>query len=91
MFEDDDYSQRARQLGLRVVCARDAFIHHWMKAAFSRLPAAEYEALFERNRRVYEAKWGAWTPHDGSPALVAELRTWRPALAEPAPQRWPRA
>ncbi|HVT44048.1 MAG TPA: glycosyltransferase [Thermoanaerobaculia bacterium] len=64
MFEDDDYALRVRAAGYRVVCARDAFVHHWMKAAFGKIPPDEYEQLFLRNRTLYEAKWGrAWKPH----------------------------
>jgi GT2 family glycosyltransferase len=66
MFEDDDYARRVRAAGLGIVCARDAFVHHWMKASFSKLPEAEYRAIFERNRRLFEEKWGVvWTPHAG--------------------------
>ena len=68
MFEDDDYAHRVRAAGFGIVCARDAFVHHWMKASFSRLPEEEYRALFDRNRRLFEEKWGvAWTPHAGAP------------------------
>jgi GT2 family glycosyltransferase len=64
MFEDDDYALRVRQLGLRIVCAEDVFVHHWGRASFSRLDDATYRALFEENRRKFEAKWGqAWEPH----------------------------
>jgi len=64
MFEDDDYSLRMRQAGFRVVCAEDSFVHHWMKAAFSRLSPVDYQNLFERNRGLFEEKWGTvWTPH----------------------------
>ncbi|HEX7705810.1 MAG TPA: glycosyltransferase [Thermoanaerobaculia bacterium] len=66
MFEDDDYAQRIRQEGLRVVCTRDVFIHHWMKAAFGKIPSADYQKLFDKNRALYEAKWGAWVAHKGS-------------------------
>ena len=37
MFEDDDYSLRLRKAGLRVVCAADAFVHHFGRAAFDKL------------------------------------------------------
>jgi GT2 family glycosyltransferase len=64
MFEDDDYTRRVRAAGLRVVCAADVFVHHVGQAAFKKLIAGgQYDALFEANRRSYEAKWGTWTAH----------------------------
>ena len=36
-FEDDDYCRRIEQLGLRVVCAEDVFIHHHLSASFNKL------------------------------------------------------
>lgn len=64
MYEDDDYAHRMKLAGYRVVCARDAFVHHWMKAAFGKIPTAEYQKLFEKNRAYYEQKWGTtWKPH----------------------------
>lgn len=69
MFEDDDYAQRVRNAGFEIVCARDAFVHHWMKASFAKIPDGEYKALFDRNRRLFEEKWGTvWTPHADAPA-----------------------
>jgi GT2 family glycosyltransferase/glycosyltransferase involved in cell wall biosynthesis len=65
MFEDDDYAQRLRRAGYRVVCARDAFVHHFGRASFGKLIASgEYGQLFERNRRLFEEKWGiSWQVH----------------------------
>lgn len=64
LFEDDDYAHRVRLAGYRIVCARDAFVHHWMRAAFAKIPEEEYRALFERNRSRFEAKWQTvWHPH----------------------------
>jgi GT2 family glycosyltransferase len=64
MFEDDDYSHRARLAGLRVVCAEDVFVHHFGQASFRKLPAEEYNAIFRRNQEHYERKWGiTWRPH----------------------------
>jgi GT2 family glycosyltransferase len=66
MFEDDDYSHRARLAGLRVVCAEDVFVHHFGQASFGKLPRAEYDAIWRHNQAHYERKWGiAWTPHTG--------------------------
>ncbi|HET7451750.1 MAG TPA: glycosyltransferase, partial [Thermoanaerobaculia bacterium] len=68
MFEDDDYSHRVRAAGYGIVCCRDAFVHHWMKASFRRLPEEEYRTLFETNRRLFEEKWGvSWKPHRSAP------------------------
>lgn len=65
MFEDDDYAQRIKAAGLRVVCATDVFVHHIGQSAFKKLiPTGEYEKLFEQNRRLYEEKWKVkWIPH----------------------------
>lgn len=66
MFEDDDYSRRAREAGYRVACAEDVFVHHFGQASFGALvPNGEYGDLFRRNRRLFEEKWGvAWESHE---------------------------
>jgi len=58
MFEDGDYCRRVRAAGLDIRCARDAFVHHWQMASFRRMRREEYLALFEKNRRRFEEKWG---------------------------------
>jgi GT2 family glycosyltransferase len=62
-FEDDDYCRRIDKLGLRIVCAEDVFIHHHLSASFNKLKNKDREALFKRNKALYEAKWGQWVPH----------------------------
>ncbi|MBN3782839.1 glycosyltransferase [Burkholderia sp. Ac-20345] len=62
-FEDDDYCRRVQAAGLIVACAEDAFVHHHLSASFDKLGAERKRALFEKNRAIYEAKWGKWTPH----------------------------
>lgn len=62
-FEDDDYCRRVRQAGLRTAVAEDVFVHHHLSASFSLLDEGWRQALFERNRALYEDKWGPWTPH----------------------------
>ncbi|HKQ75504.1 MAG TPA: glycosyltransferase [Blastocatellia bacterium] len=69
MFEDDDYAERLRAKGYRVVCAADAFVHHFGQAAFKKLiENGGYNALFDENRRRYEAKWNVkWAPRGHAP------------------------
>jgi GT2 family glycosyltransferase len=68
MFEDDDYALRLKRNGYRVVCAADAFVHHFGSAAFKKLmESGEHQRLLTENRQRYEAKWGIrWTPHLGT-------------------------
>lgn len=65
MFEDDDYTRRAREAGYRVVCAEDVFVHHFGQASFGKLLASgEYDAIFTSNQRRFEEKWAIrWEPH----------------------------
>lgn len=64
MFEDDELAERVRRLGKAVVCCEDVFVHHAGRAAFRTLDPVVYQAIFDRNRRVYESAVGrAWTPH----------------------------
>lgn len=64
LFEDDDYSYRARLEGLRVICAEDVFVHHAGRAAFGDLPGEELQALWDENQLRFEQKWGvSWEPH----------------------------
>lgn len=62
-FEDDDYCRRIQKANLTVACAEDAFVHHHLSASFDKLGVEKKRALFEKNRAIYEAKWGHWTPH----------------------------
>jgi GT2 family glycosyltransferase len=74
MFEDDDYSLRVRAKGYRVICAADAFVHHFGQASFSKLiEQGIYKSVFEENRRRFEAKWQtAWVPHRYAPLELEE-------------------
>ena len=65
MFEDDDYAMRLRSAGYQIVCAEDAFIHHFGQATIGKLsPTGEYGPRFHTNRERWEKKWArSWEPH----------------------------
>ena len=55
--------------------AEDAFCHHHLSASFDALPSGEKQALFDRNKALYEDRWGAWVPHryrEGRPASTLD-------------------
>lgn len=66
LLEDDDYSERVRAAGLRVVCAEASFVHHFGEASFGALVrSGARERLLRENRRHFEAKHGiAWVPYE---------------------------
>ncbi len=64
MFEDDDYAMRVKAKGYRMVCVEDVFVHHFGRSAMKRLDGTAYDALFERNRSLFERKWHVvWERH----------------------------
>jgi hypothetical protein len=65
LFEDDDYSERIRAAGYRVVCAEDAFVHHFGEGSFGALvPTGRYGEVFRTNKARFEEKWAVtWQPH----------------------------
>ncbi|WP_395687269.1 glycosyltransferase [Caenimonas koreensis] len=62
-FEDDDYCNRARQAGWQLAIAEDVFVHHHLSASFDKLKSSTRQELFEKNKAIYERKWGPWVPH----------------------------
>ena len=73
MFEDDDYAERIRISGHKVICAEDVYIHHWGGASFLQLDRYEYLMLFRENRRKFETKWHkTWKPHLQRQELLPE-------------------
>jgi len=64
MFEDDDHCAIIKSNGFICALAEDAYIHHHLSATFSKLKDGEKEALFEKNKKTFEEKWGKWKPHE---------------------------
>ena len=63
MFEDDDYAERVRRAGLKILCTQDVFIHHWGSASFTRLNNRQFFQLHKQNQRLFEEKWNRpWQP-----------------------------
>ena len=62
-FEDDDYCRRVEAAGLGIACAEDVFVHHHLSASFSKLNDKIRRVLYERNKEIYERRWGRWIPH----------------------------
>jgi GT2 family glycosyltransferase len=65
LLEDDDYSRRVREAGYLLLCADDAFVHHFGETSFGKLAASgEYNRVLEANRARFEEKWQApWQPY----------------------------
>jgi GT2 family glycosyltransferase len=66
LLEDDDYSRRVREAGYRLLCADDAFVHHFGETSFGKLAASgEYARVLEANRTRFEEKWHEpWQPYE---------------------------
>ena len=65
LFEDDDYAERVRIAGWRILCARDAFVHHVGQGTFRALvDTGAYDALWARNLARFESRWGRWHAQD---------------------------
>jgi len=62
-FEDDDYCLRVRDKGWTIGCSEDVFVYHELSASFDAEGATRRQAIFARNKALFEKKWGAWTPH----------------------------
>ena len=79
MLEDDDYSRRAREAGYRLVCAEDAFVHHFGETSFGKLVADR--ALRGATRRRTSAASRRSGASRGSPTGAARTRSTRTCSA----------
>ena len=73
MFEDDDHCAVIKSKGYICALAEDAFIHHHLSATFSKLKDEEREVLFEKNKDIFEKKWGKWKGHKYRSVRVKSL------------------
>lgn len=62
-FEDDDYCMRVKSKGWKLACAEDSFVHHHLSASFNKLKDNKKQELMDRNKAIFESKWGEWKPH----------------------------
>jgi GT2 family glycosyltransferase len=62
-FEDDDYCQRVLAADYMIEIVDDVFVHHHLSASFEKMPHADKKALLERNKAIFEERWGAWRSH----------------------------
>lgn len=57
-FEDEDYGARTQQAGLRCVVAESSYVWHAEHQTVRKMP--ERDALFAKNRRWCNERWGRW-------------------------------
>lgn len=55
-FEDNDYCERVKKAGYKLVCVGDTFIHHFGSRTFKTLKV-DYNRLFLNNRIKFHEKW----------------------------------
>jgi GT2 family glycosyltransferase len=89
LLEDDDYSLRARALGLRTICLADLLVHHFGETSFGELVASgEYGRILDANKQRFEEKWGRpWQPYERGekPAYESMTRRIREVVAQTLP------
>jgi GT2 family glycosyltransferase len=56
-FEDTDFSRRAVRAGYRCVRACGAYVYHRESSSFNKIKT--FKEDFQRNRQIYESRWGA--------------------------------
>jgi len=76
-FEDNDLCLRIKMLGLRIVVARDVFIHHLGNRTFQEL-RVDYETHMRNNQALYHEKW----KNDSffNACKLHEAKVWQEAL-----------
>ena len=70
--EECDLSMRALDLGLRIACADDVYVHHQSEASFGAV--AGVDTLRARNARLLDRRWPAYSPGVRAWSLANPLR-----------------
>ena len=63
MFEDDDHCAMIKSKGYICALAEDAFVHHHLSATFSTIEEDKKKAVFNKNKKLFEKRWGPWISH----------------------------
>ena len=63
MFEDDDHCAMIKSKGYICALAEDAFVHHHLSATFSTIEEDKRKAVFNKNKKLFEKRWGPWISH----------------------------
>jgi len=62
-FEDDDFCTRLESFGYELAICKDSFVFHSGSATFDKEEIEIKNKQFQKNKQIYESKWGRWTPH----------------------------
>ncbi|MBI4341814.1 MAG: glycosyltransferase family 2 protein, partial [Candidatus Omnitrophica bacterium] len=89
-FEDEDYSMRVQEAGFRCAVVEASYVFHVGHQSVKDMP--EREALFSKNRRWCEQRWGrrlrlAWPRFTPAAPGSRELRDWLQRLVAWARRR----
>jgi GT2 family glycosyltransferase len=60
-FEDDDFSEKVKGQGLKLVIDREVFIKHVQRGSANK--RSDTNKYFDQSRKYFEFKWGRrWRP-----------------------------
>lgn len=62
-FEDDDFCKKVLKAGKLIGIADDVFVHHEHGASFNLFDDEKKNSIFQKNKSIFEKKWGKWIPH----------------------------
>lgn len=72
-FTSLDISHQLTRAGIRAVCCRSCYVHHWGCEGQPGMSPYEKECSFHRDRRLFSTLWGPWRPDAGAYARSIAL------------------